>query len=83
MECIDDEWYVKRGRVIPEKLKEMMRKLKSDEENEHSRFVCDLTGCKLCEAGMHIEEESDWSDNLLPSQINTDEFDIEEQTFTN
>ena len=51
----------------------MMRKLKSDEENEHSSFFCDLADCKLCEARKHIEEESDWSDDSPPSQINTDE----------
>ena len=73
VECMKNEWYVKRELIIPEKIQEMMRKLKTDEENEHSSFFCDLADCKLCEARKHIEEESDWSDDSLPSQINTDE----------
>ena len=62
-----NDWYVKREIMIPEKIQEMMRKVKSDEENEHSRFFCDLADCKLCEARKHIEEESDLSDDSQPS----------------
>ena len=75
-----NDWYVKREMIIPKKIQDliMIRKVKSDEENEQSSFFCDLADCKSCEARKHIEEESDWSDDSLPSQINTDEFDIEE-----
>ena len=78
VKCMKVNWYMKREIIIPEKIQEMMRKLKSDKENEHSSFFCDLTDCKLCEARKHIEEESDWSDDSIPSQINTDEFESEE-----
>ena len=65
---------MKREVIIPEKMQEMVRKLKSDEENDHSRFFCDLADCKLCEARKHIEEESNWSDDSLPSQVNTSKY---------
>ena len=55
---------IRKEIIVPEKIQEMMRKLKSDEE--HSRFFCDLAECKLCEARKHIEEERNWSDNSLP-----------------
>ena len=76
VKCMENDWYVKREIIVPEKIQEMMRKLISDEENEHSSFFCDLTDCKLCEARKYIEEETDWSDDSLP--INAEEFEIEE-----
>ena len=79
VECMDDEWYVKREITIPQKIKEMMRKLKSNKGNEHSSFFCDLADCKLCVARKYIEEEeSDWSGDMLTSQKIQMNFESEE-----
>ena len=51
VKCMKEDWYVKREITLPENIKELMRKLKSDDD--HSRFFCDLVDCKLCEARKH------------------------------
>ena len=84
LQCYDiivegmDDWYVKRQLATSDEIKEMVRKLKSDEENEHSSFLCDLTDCKLCEARKQIEEEELDSSDSVRSRIHTDEEEIEE-----
>ena len=72
VKCMENDWYVKRWMVVPEKIQELMRKCVSDDD-EHSSLFCDLTDCTLCEARKYIEE-SYWSDDY----INPEDFEINE-----